>query len=140
MPKLSQENLPDADPPPGASVPSALVVSYKEAVMNDLAADPADDDDLVPLDDDAIDLLDDDVRIEPPQASEVTMVDTPESQPPLDPYGPWMLVDNRHQRPAKPINQPARVKTVPIASHSRFNHIFVETESVEQPSTLADTP
>ncbi|KAK8715824.1 hypothetical protein V6N13_043150 [Hibiscus sabdariffa] len=94
--------------------------------MNDLAADPADDDDLVPLDDDAIDLLDDDVRIE--------------SQPPLDPYGPWMLVDNRHQRPAKPINQPARVKTVPIASHSRFNHIFVETESVEQPSTLADTP
>ncbi|KAK8694100.1 hypothetical protein V6N13_071660 [Hibiscus sabdariffa] len=176
----------DVEPPPATSVPSATVVSYKEAVMNDLATD---DDDLVPIDDDGINLLDDDIRIgesdgvpfidfssriqdlllrvlssrlfgvlflwhiracqralseihpqEPTQAFEANMVAAAEPQPPRDPYGPWMLVDNRRCRPAKPTNQPAPVEQISIASHFRFNPIFIEAESSEQPTILTDNP
>ncbi|KAK8572446.1 hypothetical protein V6N12_028499 [Hibiscus sabdariffa] len=75
---------------------------------------------------------------EPLLESETTMVDIAVPQPPLDPYGPWMLFENRRQRPTKPTTHPTRSATVPIVSHSRYNLIFVDFEPIDQPVILED--
>ncbi|KAK9035110.1 hypothetical protein V6N11_077159 [Hibiscus sabdariffa] len=66
------------------------------------------------------------------------MPDPPKQHPPIDPYGPWMLVENRRRRPMK---SPGHFnKSVPhsIATSSRYNPVFIESDSVAGTSKATD--
>ncbi|KAK8586057.1 hypothetical protein V6N13_130583 [Hibiscus sabdariffa] len=55
----------------------------------------------------------------------------------LEPYGPWMLVENRRRRPAKSTSQLNQYVSPPIATTSRYNPIYVENDPAVATSVSA---
>ncbi|KAK8690638.1 hypothetical protein V6N13_074169 [Hibiscus sabdariffa] len=66
------------------------------------------------------------------------MPDPPEQHPLIDPYGPWMLVENRRHRPMKPPGHFNKFVPHSIATSSRYNLIFIEPNYVAGTSKAAD--
>ncbi|KAK8658990.1 hypothetical protein V6N13_029208 [Hibiscus sabdariffa] len=66
--------------------------------------------------------------------SDSVMPDAPAPQPPLDPYGPWMLIENRRRRPSKSTPQPkvVDVSKESIVRNSRYNPIYIENDPVSK--------
>ncbi|KAK8559071.1 hypothetical protein V6N12_042358 [Hibiscus sabdariffa] len=60
---------------------------------------------------------------------------TPE---PLDAYGPWILVESRCPRSARVSKQPNHLDTAQIASQSRYNPIFAESNPTTQSPVIVD--
>ncbi|KAK8571370.1 hypothetical protein V6N13_103496 [Hibiscus sabdariffa] len=129
-------------------------VSYKEAMMGDLAVETEDDNDLVPLEDDDIDLLDDDdvhivinERTHNIEYESLLMVcfncgiygHISDHYPKTHPHEPSLesdatMIDT-------PIPQPPPDPYGPwMLTDKWYNPIVVETEPVDQPAIIIDNP
>ncbi|KAK8656727.1 hypothetical protein V6N13_098667 [Hibiscus sabdariffa] len=104
----------DCDKPLSNPVPHPSAVSYKDAVMGDRTTDPDDS---------------------PSPDTKVREAPTPE---PLDAYGPWILVESRCPRSARVSKQPNHLDTAQIASQSRYNPIFAESNPTTQSPVIVD--
>ncbi|KAK8567407.1 hypothetical protein V6N12_005997 [Hibiscus sabdariffa] len=57
---------------------------------------------------------------------------------PSEPYGPWMLVENRRRRSAKAPIVPASSVTDGPSHSSRYNPIYVENDTISEPPNIVD--
>ncbi|KAK8715293.1 hypothetical protein V6N13_042630 [Hibiscus sabdariffa] len=66
------------------------------------------------------------------------LADTPAPHRPLEPYGPWMLVENRRRRPTKSASQLNQSMSPRITTTTRYNPIYVENDPAIATSVSAD--